>query len=405
MIKINTILSIFFISGILFFGRAFTPIFEALPGELASRIFTPISLIFYILSFYLIVREGEQYKHIIHSALYPLLICVVALLSSLLSFNITSSLPKSIALTGGLVFAIAFVITQKKDDALDTFLLAIFWALLISFFVSLLMPSIGIDDGSNDPDHLGLWQGIFGFKNNLGRTCAFFLLILYFKTVHGNNYKWYVWLLPIILLIMSKSTTPSIALISSIGAFQFFRLSKRMSISAKIMFIPILSFLILLAVKSVEFIIVEIFNKDLSGSGRSEMWQVILKNIDYSLFGYGFGGVFWGEGNPAEYIIGRFYYHLGHAHNGFIDALIDMGLIGFISYFIVLAFPLIHAIRKFSSGNKIYSISILTLVFLILYSLSGSSFLKQNNLLFIIYSISVFYPNWRSYCERNNGNR
>ncbi len=118
------------------------------------------------------------------------------------------------------------------------------------------------------------------------------------------------------------------------------------------------------------------------------MWQVILNNIDYSLFGYGFGGVFWGDGNPAEYVVGRFYYKLGHAHNGFIDAFIDMGIIGLIAYPLILLLPFIHAVKKYNHGKKDYALTILVLSFLTIVFVLGVQQLASS--LALSFSCTIF---------------
>ncbi|MGF1765610.1 O-antigen ligase family protein, partial [Aliivibrio kagoshimensis] len=169
-------------------------------------------------------------------------------------------------------------------------------------------------------------------------------------------------------------------------------------------FIPIASTLIFFSFVLFEFIIKIIFNKDLTGSGRSEMWLLILDNIEINLLGYGFGGVFWGEGKPAEYTIGRLYYHLGHSHNGFIDSIIDMGLIGLGAYVIIIVIPIIHSISKIYNNKEDYYITAISLSFLAIYSLSGSSFLKQNNIIFIMFCFSIFYPIWSEKVARTNHN-
>ncbi|MGF1765761.1 hypothetical protein, partial [Aliivibrio kagoshimensis] len=139
------------------------------------------------------------------------------------------------------MFSLSLVIHKNKHDSIDIMILALFWSLLISFFVSILLPSIGIDDGSNDPDHLGLWQGIFGFKNILGRVSAFFIILLLFQKIRGVNYKYFIWIIPVILLVMSKSTTPFLSLIAAIGFIAYVYLTKKISTAAKIIFIPIAS--------------------------------------------------------------------------------------------------------------------------------------------------------------------
>lgn len=399
--------SLFFSLGILFFSRAFTFLFEMMPTGTASKLFTPISLAFYVISLFIIIKKikyKSNLKSLVKCSLFPLLICTVAFFSSIFSQYSGQSFVATSALVGTFLFAAALVVCNDEKAILRLVINPLLMALLISIFFSVFIPSIGIDDGSNDPDHLGLWQGTFGFKNNLGRTAAFAMVFMLFAHIVGSKYRWYVWMVPIVCLIMSKSTTPLICFLVVLSMAYFIYIYQRLSKAARIISLTSMAVIVYLGFFIVTFIITNVFEKDLTGSGRSIMWEVVLRNIDYQIFGYGFGGVFWGEGHPAEYLIGRLYYSLGHAHNGLIDALIDMGIVGAVMYMFVLIMPLTRSIKCLLDGQTKYLLSVVLLTFLTLYSISGSSFLKQNNLLFLFYCLAVIYPIWRSINESRTSN-
>ncbi|URQ97584.1 O-antigen ligase family protein [Pseudoalteromonas sp. SCSIO 43095] len=396
-------LSLFFSLGILFFSRALTFLFEMMPAGTASKLFTPISLVFYLISLFIIINKVKyksNLKSLLKSSLFPLLICLVAFISSFFSMYAGQSLIASSALAGTFLFAAALVVCNDEEALVKVVVTPLLWALSVSILFAIFIPSIGIDDGSNDPAHLGLWQGIFGFKNNLGRTAVFTMLFMLFSHFKGYKYKWFVWLIPIVCLLMSKSTTPLICFFVVLSSIYILNFYKRITVAARLISIPVIISLGFIGFSIITFIITDVFDKDLTGSGRSEMWNIVLNNIDYKLFGYGFGGVFWGENQPAEFTIGRLYYHLGHAHNGMIDALIDMGYVGLLTYPIVILIPYFTSIKRLFLGDLTYTLPLVVLTFLTFYSISGSSFLKQNNLLFLFYCVAIIYPAWRRINER-----
>ncbi|WP_064664313.1 O-antigen ligase [Pseudoalteromonas sp. MQS005] len=396
-------LSLFFSLGILFFSRSFTFLFEMLPNGMASKVFTPISLFFYLMSLVIILKKVKYKRHFYYlskAIVIPSIICFIAILSSLQSDYIVESFTASAGLTGTFLFAIALVISLDEKRLISVIVNPLIIALAISIFFALFIPSIGIDDGSNDPEHIGLWQGVFGFKNNLGRTAVFTVLLMIFQNYKGYKSRWYIWFIPFICLIMSKSTTPLICLIIVYSSFYFLNIYARLSKAVKFLLIPGIILLTYTMLTIVNYIVNDVFGKSLAGN-RANLWEAVILNIDYKLFGYGFGGVFWGEGSPAEFLVGRGYYQLGHAHNGLIDAMIDMGYIGAILYPIVLVVPVFHSIKNLLSNESTYCLPFLILTFLMVYSISGSSFLKQNNILFLFYCVAIIYPAWRRINERH----
>ena len=65
----------------------------------------------------------------------------------------------------------------------------------------------------------------------------------------------------------------------------------------------------------------DVVGRDTTLTGRSEIWQSLLPvAMQHPFGGYGFGG-FW---TPES----RQYFHIGEAHNGYLDVLLEIGFIG-----------------------------------------------------------------------------
>nr|WP_164837283.1 O-antigen ligase family protein [Vibrio alfacsensis] len=145
--------------------------------------------------------------------------------------------------------------------------------------------------------------------------------------------------LTLLVLVMSGSSTPIIAVLFIIMLKIYLSISHRITIHLKIIMLLITLYLAFLTPLVIEFIIVDVMGKDFSGSGRVDMWADILLSIDSPMLGYGFGGGFWGEFGYANGLIDPRYILLGHAHNGFVDTLIELGIFGVAFYFYCYLYP------------------------------------------------------------------
>ena len=62
----------------------------------------------------------------------------------------------------------------------------------------------------------------------------------------------------------------------------------------------------------------------------------IIEGAKDNPFGYGYGGVFWGENSSAYYIMDEFFINLGHSHNGFVDSILEIGYVGPLIYVLII---------------------------------------------------------------------
>ncbi|MDD1782374.1 O-antigen ligase family protein [Enterovibrio sp. ZSDZ35] len=387
--EFSRMLSYYMGLGVLFFSGFFLFFFDA---ENPSATYSIISAQFYFVSGVLIfLYRKEAVKYIVHSP-YPLLICLLSIASILWSFEPSQAIMRSIALTGTFCFALCLILVFDWDELLKVLILPLIFAAIASIFVSILVPSIGVDDGSNVAEHAGLWHGTFGFKNRLGRVMGLFAVILVAQNVLLRNYRNSMLAIVLFVLLMTGSSTPILAVSFIVLLKLYFAISHRITTHIKIIIAILSIYCLALVPIAIEFVIIDLMGKDLSGSGRVDMWVDILLSIDSPILGYGFGGGFWGEFGYANGLIDPRYILLGHAHNGFVDTLIELGIFGVFFYFMLLLKCLIDSLRNYRTQGEYFLLPLFLSVFFIIYSVTGSAYIKQNNILFILACLAAFLP-------------
>jgi len=124
-------------------------------------------------------------------------------------------------------------------------------------------------------------------------------------------------------------------------------------------------------------------------TGRTDLWHVALGCILQHLWlGYGFN-TFWGVGmqggsSPVLLSVG---WYVKHAHNGFLDLSLDLGLLGlatFVTGYLVLYKRALQIVRRVPGPASYWFCAFLCLM--LLYNLDESSILVQNNIFWILYT-------------------
>ncbi|MEM7068641.1 MAG: O-antigen ligase family protein [Pseudomonadota bacterium] len=109
------------------------------------------------------------------------------------------------------------------------------------------------------------------------------------------------------------------------------------------------------------------FFGDTTFTGRTEIWSFVRAYIsDEPLVGYGYRG-FWSLGTDSPKFLSNidFIRTIGSSHNGFLDVLLDLGLLG-LSIVVTLILATLIAIAN--AGSRLHSLTLLyfSLVFFVL---------------------------------------
>jgi exopolysaccharide production protein ExoQ len=109
-------------------------------------------------------------------------------------------------------------------------------------------------------------------------------------------------------------------------------------------------------------------------TGRLPLWEEVWKAAEKRpLAGHGYGG-FWGEKNVLKYS-SIFAWHIPHAHNGFLDLMLAVGVIGGLLYLAwVVATGVVVALRHEASGDPAELFVLTLLTFSLFHAVSESKF-------------------------------
>ena len=192
-----------------------------------------------------------------------------------------------------------------------------------------------------NPSPDGCWTGISGHKNpfsfQMANTASLWILYA-FKEPKNRYFSLFITL--IALLGLQKGCSGASRVLAAILIAFWVCLSFLKKLPIRWAFFFFILFLVvsicvgIVVLNNLESIVVEGLKKDMTLTGRTNFWPLIIDRVNQTrpIFGYGIGG-FWqpdlGPENPAYGIIDvKSGFVPPHSHNGFIDILCELGWSG-----------------------------------------------------------------------------
>jgi len=278
-------------------------------------------------------------------------------------------------------------------------------ATLLSIICALMLPSYGVMGmGSiitaESTVHAGAWRGIYIHKNNLGRIMVLSSLVFFLLTTENHHRRWVAWVgfglsVGLILLSTSKtSLTIFLTIITLLPIYKALRWNYTLAVPFFITVILVGGAIATLFFGNAESIL-SALGRDLTLTGRTEIWGIVLEKIgEHPWLGYGYKAFWLGWGGESEDIWRELKWEVPHAHNGFVDLSLDLGLLGvaiFALSFIVVYLRAIAWVRLIKTTEGLWPITYLT--FLLLANLTESSLLRQNSLWILYVAVTLSMQN------------
>jgi O-antigen ligase len=126
--------------------------------------------------------------------------------------------------------------------------------------------------------------------------------------------------------------------------------------------------------------------RDPTLNGRTDIWSAVIYKIwQRPWFGYGYQG-FWQEKGEADFVWKAIHYKVHHAHNGFINIGVDLGLLGLL--FFVLS--IVYAYQRGLAWTRLSKTSedlwpIMYVTFLFMYNHSESTIVEPNSIFWVLH--------------------
>jgi O-antigen ligase len=228
------------------------------------------------------------------------------------------------------------------------------WSCLLVLVFSLFRPGAG--PGGN-------WTGILYHKNAFSYLMVQTVIWWLLQAAYVPKYRRrsiVVALLGFFAMQKGGSGASKVIFVILIGLWGYLGVLKKMKPNWA--FISVILFMIISIVLSIwvseniEYILVDTLNKDMTWSGRTEFWPLLMKKIEGNPWlGYGVGG-FWqpwrGVYNPAyDIVIPGNSFRPSFSHNGFIELGLALGFTGIFLFFLSFFNNVAKAVQ-YLSQNK-----------------------------------------------------
>ncbi|MBN3878826.1 MULTISPECIES: O-antigen ligase family protein [unclassified Nostoc] len=388
--KILTILLLLIAVGALTIHPAQEVSMSTLGGDKLDTIFNIVS---YLILFYFLILYWKGFIYVIIRSPLQFLLLGIVIFSLLWSEDLSSSL----TYLRGLIRIYFLAIYLAMRYSLKEQIKLIAWALGVAASLSMLFSAFVPGYIHESPELLGMWSGIYGHKNELGYMMAWSAGVFLHLALSGHRYRWLMWALcgiSICLIILSRSTTSLTILLTMILLLPFYRSLKKTNY--KLQVITITSTLMLLMISSILLLnnaetVVGTSGKDLTFNGRSDLWELVISKIlERPWLGYGFSG-FW-TSNAASKLRAT-YDWASNAHNGFLELLLELGFVGFLTFaagfvrFFVMALTRIISVAK--KPEDYWPMQMLIIIVIVNFSEARLLTPSWNWLMYITMSLSL----------------
>ncbi|PSB02091.1 O-antigen ligase family protein [Merismopedia glauca] len=365
-------------------------------GSTGGSDFALIQLVFlviYFINFCLLILRWKKVIQLVTKDISVWLLLGVAAFSFFWSYDPTITKSRVIALFGTILFSLYLASRYSLKEQLELLGWTFGIIIVTSFLLGIALPNYGKMEGV----HWGKWRGIYSHKNVLGKVMTPSAIVFLLLAMKAQAKSWIFWgglSSSVLLIILSKSSSALLNIIILISALLLFQILKWRSDFMLTALLGILSISIILytLVTTNAATITALFGKDLTLSGRTNFWPLILDKIaQQPWLGYGFGAFWKGFDGPSDYIWHASSFKAPNSHNGYLDLCLELGLVGLsiylIGYFISLQKALFY-VRAVKTYDGFFPA--LFLVYIVLANLTESTLIIQNNF-FLVIQFAIFF--------------
>jgi exopolysaccharide production protein ExoQ len=307
---------------------------------------------------------------------------------------------------------IAFLINvDSAEEIIKPFKYILYPYMILTFLSILAIPMARGADG--------MWRGMTGFKNELGQIGVMSVVLCYIfylmeTSSRKKTFALFMILLSTVITIGTKSSTSTlgIAFLIGLGGLVFvdkifapIGIGRTISSVALALFLMLFVGIMVLA-PDLSTAVPELFGKDASFSGRSDLWEYLLseRNIN-NILGSGYEAFWIPESHRILSMWEVFTWIPLQAHNGYIDLYLSTGYVG-------LGIIIIMVIWYFFNYFKIQKPHpwVLFILVTLIFNIQESSLFRigqRLNFIFIFAYLLLFVTNhkdfiWSAKLRQNN---
>jgi exopolysaccharide production protein ExoQ len=242
----------------------------------------------------------------------------------------------------------------------------------------------------------GAWHGVFGAKNEFGRIICLGVIASLALPGQSKLRRIAVVVAGSVLALLCRSAGALLyvlamaSLFAGWSVFKWKPLPRRSALGAVAILVLAAGYYVSQNLESVTAAL----GRDPHLTGRTDLWALSIADIgEKPLLGYG-NLAFWTTGSaPARRIREEIKWDdAPHAHNGYIDILLSVGVVGLAAYFVFVAEIAKRSYRFFMDGAETIRRWPLTCgAFLLAYQLTEADLLIGNTIVWMLFCGVAFY--------------
>jgi exopolysaccharide production protein ExoQ len=267
---------------------------------------------------------------------------ILALLLYPVSQQPTRTISSGALLLAGVLLLYYIMSRYNLDQVLELLLVLGTVTIVASIMFALALPQYGLDQMG---EHSEAWKGIFSAKNYLGNMGLFFLTVAVSyrgRTPFLRSLRLSQIMFCLIAIAFSRAATAwlltaiYIVLLTVMKALHGFR--KKDYLVVCLLLLVLFSAVVGTIVVWPDFLI-SLLGKDLTLTGRTGIWSAVIDSIaKRPLLGYGYQAFWLGLEGESYRVILAVSWVLAQAQNGFLDVMLEMGMLGLVIVVLVFAF-------------------------------------------------------------------
>ncbi|MEZ4703478.1 MAG: O-antigen ligase family protein [Rhodothermales bacterium] len=249
------------------------------------------------------------------------------------------TLKRSIAVLGESIICLAFLMRARwSTDALRYF------RIIAGIYVVLTVASVILYPRGAIQWEFPAWRGLAPTKNNLGQISLFSMIIwlgvVSYNRGRLNNALHYALLgLTFVTYLGARSTTSFLVGAFLLTVFLLMRIGTLISrpgvarVYAAVVTLSTVALALTLFVFTPDYLaaLFGVFGKDLTFTGRVDLWQTVLAMTHPKmLLGWGFGAFWVMDGSHLVRLFQQFIWIPNQAHEGYIDIYNQTGIVGLV---------------------------------------------------------------------------
>ena len=254
------------------------------------------------------------------------------------------------------------------------------------------------------PPHEGAWRGIYWHKNLTGSLMALWnaVFLLYGLNIFRVS-KWQAgasatfYLLSLVLILLSQSAA-GIVIGSGLNfmiiiVLLWSRVRHTLKKQHYVLLGSAAAVLIILMITNLDFVF-GLLNRQANLTGRIPLWNYLIENavIQSPILGHGLSAI-WDVPEFRSQITNDlgWSFTITNAHNGFMDILIGLGILGLVLVVLLLGQVFYRTAAQFARASTVENLfPLIIIVYLILSNLSTSFFLEVESFHWVLLVATMF---------------